>query len=381
MPPLRLLTRLVAGSMSPADVPARLEPDLTDLARQHRLGPFLLWALKRAQIDPAQWAGGDWLVESAHRAAVAYALLAECQNRVARVLAAAHIPALWIKGSALAATVYPEPALRPMCDLDVLVPFPQRHAALQSLLDHRYIIDPNASFRSNNVDIEFLKQIASHHYSLVGGRARSVSIELHFRLLSVDNDILLPLDRLPWFWERPRTFTIDDGVAGATLADEAHLVYLAAHNIYQHREAHLVGDLDVHWLIARRPPDWEIVIDQAARLGWTGTVARALERAVSLCNTPVPGPVIGRLLKSAPRAPRRARRDGVEACASAWRILSQLSPRDKLRYLCHSLAPSAGYMRWRYGISNGRSVWPYYPYRWCCQGIEVAHSLAVRLKP
>ena len=60
------------------------------------------------------------------------------QAQVQTALAEANIPAMWIKGSALAHTIYPKPSLRPMCDLDVLVPYDRREAAFEEVTQLGY---------------------------------------------------------------------------------------------------------------------------------------------------------------------------------------------------------------------------------------------------
>lgn len=378
--PLRALASLIARRVRPADVPVHLRLPLTDLALRRRLAPMLWWTLKQTGGDPVDWPGGAALAASAHRAAAIYALMAESQCRITAALDAARIPAVWIKGAALAPTVYPEPSLRPMLDLDLLVPIQQRHPALKAIENLGYAYCHNGYFRNKNVDTRFLQRIASHHDNLVGGRASPVMIELHFRLLSHGNDVLLPVDRLAWFRDQTEPFALDGCASCMGLAPEAHLLYLAAHNVLQHRETHLLGDLDLYWLLDRRTIDWPKAIRQAVCLGWTAPVARALERAVALFGCAVPETVFVELRDRRPahEDPRliQNRRPPGAACETAWRILSQLTWLEKLRYLGHSLTPCARYMRWRYDVPPARPIWPLYLYRWFDQGRQLAQAVA-----
>ena len=58
------------------------------------------------------------------------------------ILHAAGVAALPLKGPVLAAALYPDSALRPFSDLDILVRRPQVPAALQALARNGYALDP-----------------------------------------------------------------------------------------------------------------------------------------------------------------------------------------------------------------------------------------------
>src|ERR1700675_4628128 len=93
-----------------------------DLARLDRaslrLLPLLDANLRRHGIhDPL----GDALVLAREQAAARNRTLFHGGRRLLATLADAGIDTLMLKGGALAATVYGDPALRPMSDLDVLV--------------------------------------------------------------------------------------------------------------------------------------------------------------------------------------------------------------------------------------------------------------------
>ena len=93
--------------------------DRCELARRERVGPLLYDAVRKKHLLPAE-------VETALRQS--YYLTAACNLRLfaaldqaLRALAARGIEVIVLKGAALAQTVYPSVALRPMGDLDVLV--------------------------------------------------------------------------------------------------------------------------------------------------------------------------------------------------------------------------------------------------------------------
>ena len=70
------------------------------------------------------------LISTARKTAAKFTLLYKAQVQFNTALKYTSIPKIWLKSIALARTVYPQPCLRPMRDLYVLVPFDQRKLAL-----------------------------------------------------------------------------------------------------------------------------------------------------------------------------------------------------------------------------------------------------------
>jgi hypothetical protein len=105
-----------------------------DLARLDRaslrLLPLLDANLRRHGIDEPL---GDALALAREQAAARNRALFRVGRRLLATLADAGIDTLMLKGGALAATVYGDPGLRPMSDLDVLVPTARARAAIDAL--------------------------------------------------------------------------------------------------------------------------------------------------------------------------------------------------------------------------------------------------------
>jgi hypothetical protein len=385
---LRQLTVLVSGRLSPGDVPAVQWRALTDLALNHGLGPMLLGSIKDSGIRSVPSEDCQTLMASAHQTAVADILFEDSLRSITRTFDSAQIPCIWLKGAVLARTVYPQSSLRPMGDLDVLVPHVQSEAALEVLRSLGYEFDVHTTFRPgypDKIDETYLKHLAFHHYALIGGGARAVKVELHFGLMAHTGDRLLPDEHIAWFWEHTQPFYLADQTSCVGLSPEAHLLYLAAHNIFQHGEAEafLMRDLDVHLLITQEHPDWNMIIDQAVVLGWTFAVARALERAVNLFDTSVPKIVFEQLSVRRPAHEDPSYLLQKQAPGYRWECvqetLSRLPVRDKIRYYIQSLFPVADYMRSRYAVSPDRPIWPYYPYRWFDQCRDILAAMGKRL--
>lgn len=341
---------------------------------------MLLWAAK--QNDPGIVTEPLWTpaISKTRETALRYVILEATQKQVSAALADAQIPALWLKGIALAHTVYPQPVLRPMGDLDVLVPYVQREHALRVVEGLGYHFYETEGQLLSSAETLHLKLI--HHYFLIGGVSDSVILELHFQLLSTDNK-LLPLDKLAWF--ATQTTLVRNSTRFIIPQPEAHLLYLSAHAILQHGEANtsLRQYFDIHQIIVNMPVDWDKLVEQAAMLGWTYAVERTLALSIQYFSTPVPDTVFSQLREQRTTdadATRALRLQGRGArFESMWMRLRELSFADRAKLIIRLMVPPRPYMRLRYGLRSDRQVWLYYPYRWFEVGQETAWAMWKRI--
>lgn len=378
---LRLLGALVAGQIAPDALRPEQWAGLSDLALRHGLGPFLLWQAQRAGC--AEQFGAALLPLRAARAysGVQGVLAGGVQRRLQSALAQAGIATLWLKGSALAQTVYPSPELRPMLDIDLLVPYAQRRAALAA---------------AEGVGCRLLPQLfdgtesLKHHYALQGPEGDSMSgdkvlVELHFRLLGAA-DRLLPVQALDWFWQQTMPYAAHDaGPRMATLRPEAHLLYLAAHALLQHGETdlRLLRFFDLHRLILSTPAfDWALVIARATALGWTYVTARALQLAQRYFATPLPAHVLETLALRRPAhdtvAHGRRRRRPRTLSEQVMYDLAAMGWRDGLRTAQRILLPPPAYMRRRYTVDAPWHLPAAYAARWRHMAQDVWRTLRRR---
>ncbi len=378
---LHQLGALVSLQISPVDIPPKAWRQIIDAAFRHDLAPMLLWVAKQSAPDIVT--GPLWkpVITVTRGTAVRYVTLEATRKQVSLALIAAQIPALWLKGIALAHTVYPQPVLRRMSDLDVLVPYDQRENALGLVEGLGYHFYKTEGKLMSSREVMELNQ--THHYHLRGGTRDSVVLELHFRLLSSDNK-LLPLDKLEWFWTQ--TTTLQNSSQFTVPQPEAHLLYLCAHAILQHGEGDtsLRQYFDLHQIVTNAPVDWDVVVEQAATLGWGYAVDRALSLAVRYFSTPVPAAVFADLRKS------RTKHDSVAGRALRIRSkgsrlervlirLQDMSFTERVGLVRRILFPPRPYMRVRYGLRPDQRVWPAYLYRWLDQGQEIMWAMWNRL--
>ncbi len=372
--PLEELAAVVAGRLPPDAVPAERWPALAGLAVRHGMGPLLLHRVDEAGMSlPAASAAS--LKQSARQSAAHYAALEIAQAEIEAVLQAAGIDTVWIKGVVLAQTLYPRPDLRPMSDLDVLIPQARRADALEAVRALGYTYRPDDPHLFAPGDPLVLKR--SQHDQLMGGPARAVILELHHHLLSVDESILSP-DGLAWFWSQTQPYRAARGQFH-TLTPTASLLYLCAHAELQHAETYVQRSYDLHLLICADPPDWPLAVEQAAALRWTYPVERALSTCAALFETPLPPGLVEQLRAHRPADEDTARVDRLRGQGARWfqvrRRLVQLPPADRLAMAARVAVPPQDYMRRRYAVAAGRPVWPFYIVRWLDQIREVLRAL------
>jgi hypothetical protein len=377
-PTLHQLGALVSQQISPEDVPQEAWPEIIGTALSHGLAPMLLWVTK--QTAPGLVVEPLWtpVIRMTRKAGIQYVALDAARKRVSAALAAAQIPSLWLKGIALAHTIYPQPVLRSMSDLDVLVPFEQRENARQVVAGLGYHFQDTGGQLLRPT--EALQHSLTHHYQL---NSDSVTLELHFRLLGGFDELISP-ENQTWFWTQ--TLSIPDDPDFTILQPEAHLLYLMAHLSLQHKEEDslLRQYFDLHQLVKSTDIDWDKTVEWAGKLGWSEVVERDLNRSVRYFSTPIPASVFTRLQEN-----RSNDRSGglslrFQGKGSRWSRVAMKSKRlplkDRVVYLFRLLVPPKPYMQARYGLSGNRFIYHFYLYRWFDVTQEITRAMWNRLK-
>lgn len=264
-PDLPRLRRLLLGLIAPASARALdhlhalndVELGALDaMAGEHRLRP-LLHHLHGASALPATIAE-SWREAHRHARLSAMAHAAELRA-VCGLLGGAGMAPVALKGAWLAWHVYPDPALRPLRDLDLLLPDGQVIAAFELLLANGYRQRSAADLSPADA-----LRLEKHLPPLMS--PRDVAIELHHRLWEVDGrmDHVAPAAMTGTPLDRAITI---DGLR--YLAPQDSLAHLIIHAVYDHRLD--CGPLllwDIACLLRAAPIDWNTFWQAAAEGGW-----------------------------------------------------------------------------------------------------------------
>ena len=193
-------------------------------------------------------------------------------------LSDAGIPAIPLKGVALAESLYGDPATRVSTDIDLLVPPPRVDEALELIRAAGYpdVFD-DAFFRK--LDVRY-----GRHYSLRRNyNGCSTDVELHWRLIqhsSQDQDAVADL------WAEAQ-LSLCFGAPAHRLSPEWQFLYLAIHAA-DHGWKGLKWLVDLHHLSTTSPPDWQRVKEKAEQLGLDHVVRLTLMACSRLLGTPLP---------------------------------------------------------------------------------------------
>ena len=275
----RLLLALIAAGDGPPDATlAGLTPAdwhaLDDMAWQHRLQPLLHARRGLGSTSPAtvpqpileRWSAA--YRTSGLRALKARADLAETTAR----LESAGFAPIALKGAWLAWHAYPNPALRPLRDLDLLLTPETVIPAFEHLVAQGYT--PPESFEFS---LEDAVRIDKHLPPLTS--PRGITIELHQRLWEIDGRMDHAAPRANEAAVRARA--IRSGSIGYPHPADM-LAHLVIHAVYDHRLD--CGPLllpDIAYLLAPRPfespIDWAPFWAQAEAQGWREGAALVLE--------------------------------------------------------------------------------------------------------
>lgn len=259
-PELRRVLLDLCGSLRVPDTSGLSPQDwhaLAAMARLHRLGPQLHAAHGAAPWLPAGIAA-EW--REAYRAATLAILARDADLADCLALLGEHgFRPLVLKGLFLARHAWPDPAQRPMRDIDLLLPADQVVPAYEVLrgAGHTMLSVPT-------VDLADHARFELHMPPLA--LARGTELELHTRLSELDGKL------------EYRTPAGDEsGVIARAIEIEGlrfpaptdMLAHLVIHAVYGHRfDCGPVVLGDVRWLVARHRIDWAEFWQAAVAGGW-----------------------------------------------------------------------------------------------------------------
>jgi hypothetical protein len=248
-----------------------------------------------ARHTPRQIASGASMI-TAHDIGLSNIRLYGELIRALQALHAAGIPTIVLKGAALADTIYPTIAHRPMVDIDLLVRPADRdrgRAALESA-GYRFLPEPRQRF--SPFDTEFTGEMGFR-------RGEGCLVELHWeltpsewlrRLAALDTEAL---------WQEARPFEIG-GVGAHQLSIRDTLLHLCLH-LSAHGYVHANGYRDIRQLLDHeRPFPWDRFVARARQFRVTAICYFVLEALAAAAEAPgEPGPIPAGLVPLAAGVP------------------------------------------------------------------------------
>ncbi len=276
------------------------------------------------------------------------------------------IPLIILKGGALGVTIYPDIALRPMGDLDLLITPDAVERATLALIKQGYVAYAEmADGFANRFSVAqtFFKK---------GNRPSQ--IDLHWHAFTTP----YYFERIPVEWFRRRTMEISINNRRAfAFSPTAQLLHLSAHYM-MHSYQRLIWSYDLALLVARYygQIDWEDIIESAAEFGLSQVLYEALSEVRERWGVRVPVASYERLLTI--QMPWRGRMIFAatnklsDAELDVLKGLGLKGTRRKSAYWLRVMFPSRGYMQTRYQINN-RGLMPLYYLR---RAGKAAHLIA-----
>ena len=205
------------------------------------------------------------------------------------VFRAASIPTMVLKGAALVAGFYKDLSLRPMVDLDVLVPTLRAEAAIDVLAAAGFLPE-----RERTPDL--VKRLIvpfSHAWSFRDARGRDFDLHWHALHLSCQPDA----DET--FWERAVVTEIR-GAPTRMLDPADQLLHVAVHGMWWVSVPSLRWVADAAFILreAGAALDWDRLMAQTRIRRFTVPVRETLAYVHDLLGVPVPREVLGRLRRT-----------------------------------------------------------------------------------
>lgn len=347
---------LVLGQ--PPDNPQDWETILP-VARMHNVLPLLH---KKVGGNPSVPAPTRDMLRREYMRCAARATL--MQRELAKLLAqfsAAGADVILLKGSALAAAIYPDPAVRPMSDVDVLIARDQLEPALACARAAGFMPNRDEAHAGDTQEFE-------NEYAVVNLATAIGMIEFHWSLFnSTHHQNKVGMD---WFWQTAVPITLNKTPA-KMLGPEAQLLHLCSHLMLHHHGEGLLWWNDIFEVLNTLSGqiNWPLALAKAQEFDLVLPVRHVVLHLADGWGAPVPA-AAREALAQAQASPREAQVYGwlTSPAPPASRLAADLSGlptwNARVRFALNNLFPSPRYMRRRYAIKHPALVPLAYPYRW-----------------
>ena len=315
--------------------------ELTRLAIHHGLAPLLAHQLHR--YCPALLTQA--LQQYAQRNAVRVQFLTQTLVEMMQTFDAAGVPAVPLKGAALALTAYGALGLRDFCDVDVLIHPAQLDEAESLCVAHGFA-------RKHDLAHTHDADVRRFRYDLAMWRARDgILLELHWGLLFSYAGIAF--ERLPW-WDTRESIVLN-GQTLPALAPEETLLLLCLHGSKDGWDK-LKHAADVAQFLRAKPGlDWPRVWQLAGAINAVQLVRIALRWADALLDAPLPAATRTALRQD--QSLREPLRHAHALLHSELAADEKVVARQTFFLLTHRCWWEKLRYAWRYALSPGPTEW------------------------
>jgi hypothetical protein len=257
-------------------------------ARLHGVMPLLFWEIKNRSsqtfLPQARWQElRTSFVNSASRNVLLYRELADILN----ALQPAGIPVTLLKGVHLAKWVYPEIALRPMTDIDLLLRRDDlpRAASIMQGMGYRFV-------RAFKLE----REVRKHQHIPALYQAGKSPVELHWHIATPGSLLSIEIEGL---WARAQPVEVA-GAPALVLSQEDLLLHLVYHLLQEEfiRGLKRLYDIAALTALCSERLDWSHLQLRAERWNFRKSLFLVLHLAYALLNAPVPQSVLEQLRPS-----------------------------------------------------------------------------------
>jgi hypothetical protein len=357
--PYRLLLACLSPDVWPEDAAVCADASPADwsatarLSFEHRVAPLLYWRLRNRWDEFHINATLRQELEAAYRGAVfEHQRVFRGVEQALAALNKAQIPVISLKGVYLAAQVYAIPGLRPMTDIDFIVPSDRLDQAVQALSALGYRSRPSAMIKADRQNLHALPQLEMPGY---------YPIDLHWALVPATAPFHIPVKEI---WERAHPGLLN-GQPILELACEDFLLHLCLHAAYlDYFSSGLRPYCDIAWTVSAygEQINWSTLAALAQQWGAERSLWLALSIAARLLRAAIPGEILAgpndelasdRAEWAITQVFNPAKMSG--KLASAW---APLPWSGRLSQAAHAILPEAWEMRQAYPSLARGLFWP-----------------------
>jgi Uncharacterised nucleotidyltransferase len=258
---------------------------VTTASYAHGIAPLIYHGLDRSgliSLLPA--AAAEALRRSYYANAARNSHLYAQLHHVVEAFREQRIEVIFLKGAALAETVYPNRVLRAMTDIDLLVRKERLAEVETKLVAMGYVLEERGKTK------EFYQQ---HHYHWEFRLRSAANVEIHWQLGRPTGSFRIDIDSL---WERAQPTQIA-GVEALALSPEDLLLHLCQH-VWKHN---LIGGIRPFCDIAETTRcygdriNWRKLHALSSQMQMNACAYLGLRLAKELLDAPVPGPFLNEL--------------------------------------------------------------------------------------